>query len=524
MSSLHTLTDVNLLSLENNNLLQYNSLSNKWNNISNSADNIVSGTTNKFITSILNTKGGIPVHNGLSIQNLGVGNNGEVLTADSTKSAGIKWNLPITALANLDDIKVNSIQNKSLLQYDNDLNKWVNITNSADNIVSGTTNKFITSILNTKGDIPVHNGMGVQKLGVGANNQVLMVDSTYAIGVKWADFNMDSLINTSISNPQNNDILQYKALSGYWINVVNSADNLLPGTINKFVNDVIYQKGDLIISDGIMARRIQVGFDGSVLTANSACPLGVQWTTNTTNAINMAPINLAELTDVTINNLAHGNILQYDSVMNKWRNVSQINIAINTDNIFDGEINRFVTSILTTTGDLAVRNATTVQRLPVGTDGQVLIANSSQTTGVQWIDKSMVNSYFINNSNTLYISDTLLYSIPQNLYYNTSLNFTVSPSNMKVTYTGTISCNFNINASILVSSNAINDAYIIVVINDIISSSKGLIRGSVGRTSGSLNIIKTLMPNDIVEIKIAQFGAISSTYTFIDGSLVVSQL
>lgn len=518
MNSLQTLTDVNISSPQNNNILQFNSVSNKWNNVSNSADNLISGLTNKFANDILNTKADILVHNGLSVQKLGVGNDGEVLTADSTKSTGIKWNIPITSLINLNDVLVQSIQDKSLLQYDINTNKWKNITNSADNITSGSINRFITSILNTKGDIPIHNGLGVQKFGVGSDNQILMSDSTHSTGIKWGDFDIDSLTNTSISNPQNNDILQYKEISGHWINVVNSADNLVPGSINKFVNDIIYQKGDLIVSDGVVARRIQVGNDGAVLVANSACPLGVQWTTNS------ALTNVAELTDVSINNLEHGHILQYNSIMNKWTNVSKINIAINTDNIYDGEINRFVTSILTTKGDLAVRNATTVQRLPLGSDGQTLIVNSLESSGIQWIDKSMINSYFTNNSNVLNINDILLHSIPQNLYYNTLSNFVLSPSSMQATYTGTISLNFNINVSLLVSSNNTYDAYIIILINNIISSSRGLIRGSVGRTSGILNIIKTLMPNDIIEIKMGQFEPNSSAYTILDGSLVISQL
>lgn len=40
----------------------------------------------------------------------------------------------------------------------------------------------------------------------------------------------------------------------------------------------------------------------------------------------------------------------------------------------------------TTKGDLLVENGNNVVRLPVGTNGQVLSSNSSQSTGVEWID------------------------------------------------------------------------------------------------------------------------------------------
>ena len=127
-----------------------------------------------------------------------------------------------------------------------------------------------------------------------------------------------------------------------------------------------------------------------------------------------------------------------------------------------------------------------------------------------------MNSYFTNNLNVLNISDILLHSIPQNLNYNILNNFILSPSSMQATCTETISSNFNINVSLLVSSNNTYDAYIIIIVN-VISSSKGLIRGSVGR-SGTLNTIKTLMPNDIIEIKIGHIDSNSSIYTILDGS------
>lgn len=48
-------------------------------------------------------------------------------------------------------------------------------------------------------------------------------------------------------------------------------------------------------------------------------------------------------------------------------------------------------SILTTKGDIYVRTSTGIVRLPVGTDGQVLVSDSAQTEGVDWVDQSTLS-------------------------------------------------------------------------------------------------------------------------------------
>lgn len=63
---------------------------------------------------------------------------------------------------------------------------------------------------------------------------------------------------------------------------------------------------------------------------------------------------------------------------------------------FDGGLSGFMfspagttitlASPLTTKGDLYTRSSTAGTRLPVGTNGQVLSANSAQATGLQWVD------------------------------------------------------------------------------------------------------------------------------------------
>lgn len=51
-------------------------------------------------------------------------------------------------------------------------------------------------------------------------------------------------------------------------------------------------------------------------------------------------------------------------------------------------------SPLTVKGDIFVRNATASTRLPIGTDGQVLIADSAEATGLRWVDRNTVEVRF----------------------------------------------------------------------------------------------------------------------------------
>jgi len=166
-------------------------------------------------------------------------------------------------------------------------------------------------------------------------------------------------------------------------------------------------KGDLIVyTASSTAARLGVGSDGQVLTANSATTEGVEWSTpSDTDAdaihVNVAgeiagisskatPVNgdflvIEDSADsnnkksITLGNLPY----PVTSVAGKTGIVSLVSGDVGLANVTNDA--QIPLSLGTTKGDVIVFTSSGfAARLSVGTNGQVLTANSATTEGVEW--------------------------------------------------------------------------------------------------------------------------------------------
>lgn len=135
--------------------------------------------------------------------------------------------------------------------------------------------------------------------------------------------------------------------------------------------DILTTKGDLAAHDGATAARLPVGSDGQILVADSGETLGLKW-----GAASAAGLSAEEVRDLVAAFLVAGN-----------------NVTLTHDDPGDSLTiaatggGGGLSDPTTTKGDLLVRDASGVVRLPVGGEGQRPIARAADAEGIVWEDE-----------------------------------------------------------------------------------------------------------------------------------------
>jgi len=397
----------------------------------------------------LTTKGDVLSNDGSMNERLGVGTDGQFLTADSSETTGLKWTTSssspiLTTKGDLlgydtDTVRIPVGSNGQILVADSSTAEGVDWEDIKDN-----------TVLTTKGDVMTSNGTNALRLAIGTDTQLLVADSSTSEGLSWKDVAdvigssnitwrepvIDKLttppggpsigdryvvlpVGTGLWTGQDNDVAEWNGVtwdfntpSEGWALWDETADELcvytgaawvkLGFTIDHFnlqniginthvqidshISDtsnphsvtlnqvtVATTKGDLLAYTGATSTRLPVGTNDQILIADSAQADGIKW------GGTLSTLGATIKSDIITGNGA-STIIFSGSPAN-----GQILSALSTETSGLLWINN-TNLTLTTKGDLLSRSAGAEVRLGVGTNGQVLVANSAITEGINWSD------------------------------------------------------------------------------------------------------------------------------------------
>ena len=362
-----------------------------------------------------------------TVGRLAVGTNSQALVADSSAGTGLAWaNVvnSITGSANevevdastgsitiglpsavtigtltIDSVGISTIQTGSESFSDNDTSVMTSAAIQDKILAYGyetVTNATQKGTLTTKGDLYARSSSAPTRVGVGANNAALIADSTETAGVKWEAV-VNSISGTAaqisvsastgsiaIGFPTDVTIAGTLTLDSVGVAAVQTgsesfADNDTSVMTSAAIQDKIEGYGystaaNTISSVGGTSNEIEVGIVSGVATVG--LPDNVTITgTLTVDSVGIATVQTGSESFADNDT----SVMTSAAVQDKILAYSYATTAAAT-----------LKATLTTKGDLYARSSSAPARVGVGSNNQVLIADSSETTGVKWA--AVVNS------------------------------------------------------------------------------------------------------------------------------------
>lgn len=296
--------------------------------------------------------------------------------------------------------------NGSIVYQDSLTSKWkAGPEGSESEVVTVGTSQTISGVKTHSGNIELQAKLlGDIATDSGTTGSNAALPSPSKTNLRLTNASLVSI--ATITSPTADQIFQLHNVTGGDVTIVNSnsgASDILTGTGSNIV--LINNSSIQLFYDSSSSRWRVIGSPSSVTGANVGSGAGNVFRDKTGQTINfktlLAGSNVTvtdNADDVTIaasgeaNTAANvgtgaGNVFKNKSgVTINLKTIkagTNITVTDNTDDITIASSGGF-TSPLTTKGDIHVRDASTDTRLPVGSNGTFLTADSAQSTGLSW--------------------------------------------------------------------------------------------------------------------------------------------